>query len=276
MKNLLLIALTVIAFNLNAQSINLKASVQSPICNGDATGAIDVLIDGGTAPYTIEWYNAETQTLIPGQTSSSISSLLAGKYAIVVSDNVGLSTVMKIVIGQPDALVLAAFALGTSGPGANDGSINLTVRGGTHDYFFAWDNGATSEDISGLSAGDYTVVVTDGYGCQKSVTRTVSDVSMISNGGNNNNQGIKAPNTNAGGNNMTTSMFPNPASDFLRVNTKGDAQISVVNVNGQEVIAKNLTSENSMLDVTNLPAGNYLVTVKTATETTTKNITIAK
>ncbi len=275
MKNLLLIALTVIAFNLNAQSISLKASVQSPLCNGDATGAIDVQIDGGTAPYTIEWYDAETQTLIPGQTSSSIASLLAGKYGVIVYDNVGLSTYMKIIIAQPDALNLAAFALGTSAPGASDGSINLTVRGGTHDYFFAWDNGATSEDISGLPAGDYTVVVTDGYGCQKSVTRTVSDISMISNGGNNN-QGIKAPNTNAGGNNFTTSMFPNPTSDFLRVNTKGDAQISVVNVNGQEVIAKKLTSENSILDVTNLPAGNYLVTVKTATETTTKNITIAK
>ncbi len=268
MKNLLLTALTLAAFAVNAQTINLKASYRSPICHGDATGSIDLVIDGGTATYSFAWSN--------GETTPSISNLLANTYDVTVSDNSGLVATTQVKINEPDALNLAAFAFGTSSTGASDGSVNLTVRGGTHDYFFVWDNGATSEDISGLPAGDYTVVVTDGYGCQASATRTVGDASLTSNNGNNHNQGILAPNSNAGNNNMSTSMFPNPASDFLRVNTKGDAQIAVTNINGQTIIAKQLNSENQMLDVSKLPNGNYLVTVTTATETTTKNITITK
>jgi gliding motility-associated-like protein len=59
---------------------------------------------------------------------------------------------------------------------ANNGSIDITVTGGTLPYNYAWNNGSTSEDIAGLSAGTYHVIVTDAYGCSASADITVQQV----------------------------------------------------------------------------------------------------
>ena len=274
MKNLLLIALAFFAFNVNAQNITLKAIADGPKCNGAATGSISLFVDGGTAPYTYAWSN--------GETTPSISSLFAGTYSVTVNDNGGLISTTTVIIAEPARLALAGFVINVSSSGGSDGGVNLTTRGGTPDFSFAWSNGATTKDIGGLTAGDYTVTVTDGYGCQASLSETVTEMAPLHMGGNsntqanNNNHSLLAPN-GSNGTNMNVSVYPNPTSDFLRVKLNStESQISVINDNGQIVAAQKFSSENPMVDVSNLPNGNYLVQVKTATETTTKNIVIAK
>lgn len=279
MKNLLLIAMAFIAYNVNAQNVTLKAIAQGPLCHGAATGSIDLFVDGGTSPYTFLWDN--------GATTQGIAGLVAGTYSVTVNDNAGLTSTTSIKIAEPDQLILVGSVLDVSSVGASDGAINLTVRGGTHDYFFAWDNSATSEDISGLSQGDYTVTVTDGFGCQATLTKTVnvmpphlvggstSDHTSNNNGGSNHN--LVAPSGN-NGSNFGLSIYPNPASNQMNLKMKSttDAQISVINSNGQVMLAQKFSTETPMVDVSTLPNGNYLVQVRTATETTTKNIVIAK
>lgn len=279
MKNLLLIAMAFVAFNVNAQNITLKAIAQSPLCHGAATGSIDLVIDGGTSPYTFDWSN--------GATTQGITGLVAGTYSVTVNDNAGLISTSSIKISEPDQLSVTGMVQNVSSAGGNDGAINLTVRGGTYDYFFAWDNGATSQNIGNLTAGDYSVVVTDGFGCQASLTKTVIEMpqlpiggvsnSHLADNGGSNNHNLLAPGTN-NGSNMGLSVYPNPTSNQMNVKMKSatDALISVINNNGQTVLAQKFSTETPMVDVSNLPNGSYLVQVKTATETTTKNIVIAK
>jgi type III secretion system FlhB-like substrate exporter len=59
--------------------------------------------------------------------------------------------------------------------GAATGEVDLTATGGTAPYTFAWSNGSSTEDITGLIAGVYTVVVTDDNGCVDSLSATITE-----------------------------------------------------------------------------------------------------
>jgi hypothetical protein len=59
--------------------------------------------------------------------------------------------------------------------GGSDGAIDLSISGGSGSYTYLWDDGSTSEDLSGLSAGTYAVVVTDTWGCTGSTSVTITE-----------------------------------------------------------------------------------------------------
>ncbi len=129
-------------------------------CFGGSDGSIDVTASGGTAPYSYAWNN--------GATTQDISGLSAGSYSLVITDDNGCTFAMSaITIGQPAAALsaTAGSSVDVSCFGGHDGSINLSVSGGTQPYAYSWSNGATSEDVSGLPAGSYSVVITDANGC---------------------------------------------------------------------------------------------------------------
>ena len=82
-----------------------------------------------------------------------------------------------------NSLSLSASSTSTTCNGGSDGSIDLTATGGSGIYTYSWDkvqpnfinNFSTSEDPSGLSAGTYTVTVTDSWGCTETLTVVVGD-----------------------------------------------------------------------------------------------------
>lgn len=63
--------------------------------------------------------------------------------------------------------------------GGSNGSVNLTVGGGTPPLSYLWSNSATIEDATGLSAGNYTVTITDNTGCTKTATVTITQPTAL-------------------------------------------------------------------------------------------------
>ena len=133
--------------------------VTNVLCFSGNTGAADLTVVGGTAPYTFLWSNSAT--------TEDIAGLTAGVYNVTVTDSKGCTASASGTVNEP-AAALAGSTVVTNvscGGGGTDGAVDLTVAGGTAPYTFLWSNGATTEDLSGLAIGNYTVIITDANGC---------------------------------------------------------------------------------------------------------------
>ncbi|MFZ4523064.1 MAG: GEVED domain-containing protein, partial [Bacteroidales bacterium] len=129
-------------------------------CFGNLNGSITTTVTGGTAPFAYTWSN--------GATTASLTGIGAGTYAVTVTDAAsGTATAGPWVIAQPSEVVLSATTVNANCPAVTNGSIDLSVTGGTPAYTYLWSNAAITQDLSGLAAGTYTVVVTDANGCTK-------------------------------------------------------------------------------------------------------------
>ncbi|MCB9360795.1 MAG: choice-of-anchor L domain-containing protein [Flavobacteriales bacterium] len=146
-------------------------TVQSVITNencGDGTGAIDVTVNDATQPYIVSWSN--------GATVEDISNLSAGTYTITVTDANQCVEVVDIVVGNNTGnLAISSSPISNENCGNGDGAINITVSGGTLPYAYSWDNGATTEDVSNLNAGNYVVTIVDGNGCSMNKSFTITN-----------------------------------------------------------------------------------------------------
>ena len=136
-------------------------------CNG-GTGSIDITVTGGSAgSYTYTWSTSDGSGIVAGQEDQN--TLRAGTYHLVVTDFNGCIANADITLTQPQALTteLIPAHITCQVTGFNNGSINLTVTGGILPYSYNWSNGATTQDISNLTEGYYSVTVTDANGCSK-------------------------------------------------------------------------------------------------------------
>ena len=173
----------------NCQALPFNISVTSPnapeigvtstpiTCNGANDGTIDLNVTGGTAPVDIIWNDPNFN----GQTS--VNDLLPGIYEITAVDAVGCTFPVMVTITEPP--LLEAFVIdpqsSTLCNGSADGSIELTVQGGTGDYAYQWTNGAPPvPNPDNLPAGIYEVIVTDGSGCTVTESVLITEPDAIS------------------------------------------------------------------------------------------------
>ncbi len=146
-------------------------------CNGVNDGSIDLTILGGVPPYTIDWDNDGTGD---NDDAEDISGLAAGDYTVSVTDALSEVQSITVTISEPTVLASTETNVDVSCFGAANGTIDLSITGGTAPYTIDWDNDGTgdnddSEDLSGLAPGDYTVLVTDANGWSTGLTVTISE-----------------------------------------------------------------------------------------------------
>jgi len=211
----------------------LTASITSnnETCDYLNNGSAAALASGGTPGYTYLWQPG-------GQTTSTASNLASGTYTLTTTDFNSCIATTITTITQPTALIVSFFnQANVTCFAGNNGSITASASGGNPNYNYSWMPGSlNSASISNLSAGTYTVTVTDNFGCQVQNTATITQpffplaVSVSS-----------TPANCSGGTNGSISSSASGGS--------GPYSYSWMpgNYNGQNVL--------------NVPGGNYTVTV---------------
>ncbi len=175
-------------------TLSASASSQNASCNGGNDGSVDLTVSGGTSPYSYNWSH--------GANTEDLTGVGAGSYSATVTDANGCVANANAIVTEPSAMSLSASATDASCAAATDGSVDLTVSGGTGPYSYSWSNGANTEDLAAVSSGTYTVTVTDANGCNASTSANVGALSTLAastsstnvscNGGNDGSAGVSA------------------------------------------------------------------------------------
>jgi hypothetical protein len=149
-----------------------STTVTNVKCNGGNTGAISLVMQGGNPPYTYTWSN--------GATTQNLTGLTAGNYSVTVKDSKTCTYSVSFTVTQPTALSLSPTITNISCNGGSNGAVNITASGGVTPYTYSWSNGASTQNISGLSAGTYTLTLTDANGCTKIGSYNVTQPTALS------------------------------------------------------------------------------------------------
>ncbi|MFK8006799.1 MAG: T9SS type A sorting domain-containing protein [Saprospiraceae bacterium] len=141
-------------------------------CEGGTSGSATANVSGGSFPFSYAWSNGDSV-----QTATNLST---GNYVVTVTDINGCEAISSAVfLDQPIEVNSNPSPSSTSCPGGMDGSVTLDVWGGAGGYTFNWSNGATTQNITNVLAGPYSVTVTDTNGCTSSSETNVDSPSPI-------------------------------------------------------------------------------------------------
>ena len=135
------------------------SSQQNINCAGNPQGSATITVSGGVGPFNYQWSN--------GAMGSSQTAMLAGTYFVTITDSRGCTDNVTITITEPAPFQANAVTTPATCPTLNNGAVDITPSGGTSPYSYLWSNGATTQDISGLGSGSFSITLTDNTGCQQ-------------------------------------------------------------------------------------------------------------
>ena len=172
---------TVVAKDANGCTITVPVTITQPtilvgvlvsqtnvLCFGGTTGAATVSASGGTAPYT---YSIDLGIF---GASPTFTALAAGTHTITIKDAQGCTTTVTVIITQPATIALVTSSVAATCTSAT-GSASVVVAGGTPAYTYLWTPGlgSTTANYNGVTAGNYSVLVTDFNGCTQTAVVNV-------------------------------------------------------------------------------------------------------
>ncbi|MFN5208863.1 MAG: T9SS type A sorting domain-containing protein [Bacteroidota bacterium] len=225
--------------------LSLSLSSTNVSCNGGSNGTATVTVNTGVPPYTYSWNTN------PPQTNDTATGLTAGIYTVIVTDNAGSTFTSSVSITQPGTINVNGTVSNYSNSNTPNGGVTLNISGGTPGYQFLWSNGTTTQNLSGVMSGNYSVVVTDGNGCTASQSFTVANTTGIADV-----SGI-----------AVSALYPNPADDsFVIVLEKQEAGalLELSDVSGKIIWNEQLQSagkQSIQVSTLHVDAGMYLLRV---------------
>lgn len=149
--------------------LNITSTTPSTTCQGSSNGVASLTAGGGSPPYSYLWSNS--------QTTATATGLAAGNYTATVTDDNGCTTTTSVVISQSAQIIILDSITNVSCNGGSNGSIaTIWIYA---EFEFIWSNGQTTTSIAGLTAGTYTVTVTNTSGCTASKSMTVTEPSAL-------------------------------------------------------------------------------------------------
>ncbi|MCE7996796.1 MAG: hypothetical protein HEP71_32850 [Roseivirga sp.] len=159
-----------------ATEITANANISHVLCNGEQNGSIALTASGGTGPYT---YSLDGGSF---GTSASFNQLTAGTYSITIKDTKGCVGTVSITVTEPDALQLFEDTLINPGcAGEATGLLDVAALGGSGPYEYSIDgaNFVTSNIFDNLAAGSYTITVRDASNCTATLSRTLTQPTIL-------------------------------------------------------------------------------------------------
>lgn len=149
------------------EELKLNITANTISCYNGNSGILSALVTGGTGNYSYQWSN--------GETTPTIKNLPADKYTLLITDGKGCNVYGKTEIKQSSEIIITDISVkNPTCYGANNGEIKVSISGGKLPYFIKWSNNATTEHLSNIGAGTYTLIVTDANGCSISKKYTLS------------------------------------------------------------------------------------------------------
>jgi len=217
-KQIIIIQPAVLTASISAQT--------NVLCNGNNSGNATVVAGGGTGTYTYSWSN--------GQTNTTATNLSATAYSVTVTDNNGCTTQTTITITEPSVLSLTLTPTNLLCNNISTGSVNSNVLGGTPNYSYSWNTTATTNNISSLAIGNYSLTVTDNNGCSILASTTITQPSALT---------------------MTLSSTPDHCN-------QGDGTANVIASGGTGAYSYTWSNAQNNSSISNLSANTYTATVR--------------
>jgi hypothetical protein len=226
-----------------------RAATVNVLCNGSSTGSATAGANYGTQPYTYSWSN--------GTTTATAGGLSAGSYSVTVMDGCGNSATTTVSISQPNSIRDSISASSCTG-----GLITATVgvRGGVAPYTYSWSpGGGTRATMTGLSAGSYTITVTDRNHCTMPLATALSCETVIASPVH---EDVTGTGNCCPGMLYNVDLYPNPNSgEFTIAGVEKGMMIEVYDYTGRKVSVISAGDVTVHLDIANEPNGVYLVRI---------------
>ena len=141
-------------------AISITNSITNLNYYGSNDGSISLNVSGGTSPYVYAWTKTGDGTY--SATTQNIGSLVAATYNVRVTDgNACVTNVTSLTVTQPSVLSIVKTLTPVNCYGEKVGAITIVVSGGTAGYTYLWNDGATTQNRTGIGGGTYSVTITD-------------------------------------------------------------------------------------------------------------------